>query len=209
MYSDKEIILIGYSGHAFVVCDILQSQNLIIGGYCDQEVKQINPYNLEYIGSERTKEAQDRIKNGKYFTAIGDNSIRSKVNQQLYKLLNIKATQAIHRQSIISPTAILSAGVMVSSGCIINACSVIGEGVICNTQSVIEHECHIGEYSHIAPGTILCGGVSVGSHTFIGARSVVKQGVKIGDNVTIGAGTVVICDIPDNSVVVGNPQRYL
>jgi hypothetical protein len=36
-----------------------------------------------------------------------------------------------------------------------------------------------------------------------------QQGITIGNNVTIGAGTVVIKDIPDNATVVGNPQRIL
>jgi acetyltransferase-like isoleucine patch superfamily enzyme len=38
---------------------------------------------------------------------------------------------------------------------------------------------------------------------------VVKQGIRIGSNVIIGAGTIVIKDIGNEEKVVGNPQRNI
>ena len=49
----------------------------------------------------------------------------------------------------------------------------------------------------------------IGNNVFIGAGSIVLPGVTIGDNVIIGAGSVVAKDIPDNSVAVGNPARVV
>lgn len=51
--------------------------------------------------------------------------------------------------------------------------------------------------------------VSIGNNVFIGAGSIVLPGIKIGDNVVIGAGSVVSRSIPDNSVAVGNPARVV
>ena len=45
--------------------------------------------------------------------------------------------------------------------------------------------------------------VTIGDNVFIGAGSIVLPGVSIGNNVVIGAGSVVSRDIPDNSVAVG------
>ena len=100
-------------------------------------------------------------------------------------------------------------GVMVAANATLNPLVELGTGVICNTSSSIDHECKIGDFTHIAPGAVLCGNVLVGKGTFVGANSVVRQGIKIGNNVTIGAGTVVVKDIPDGATVVGNPAKSL
>ena len=49
----------------------------------------------------------------------------------------------------------------------------------------------------------------IGNNVFIGAGSIVLPGVTIGNNVVIGAGSVVSQDIPDDSVAVGNPARVV
>ena len=80
---------------------------------------------------------------------------------------------------------------------------------IINTGAIIEHDCSIGDFSHIAPGAVLAGNVSIGSGCMIGANSVIKQGVKVGDNVIIGAGAVVLKDVNAETTFVGNPAKQI
>lgn len=51
--------------------------------------------------------------------------------------------------------------------------------------------------------------ITVGSNVWIGAGVQVMPGVSIGSNVVIGGGSVVVKDIPDNSVAVGNPCKVI
>ena len=51
------------------------------------------------------------------------------------------------------------------------------------------------------------GRVSIGDNVFIGAGSIVLPNVTIGSNVVIGAGSVVTHDVPDGMVIAGNPAR--
>jgi acetyltransferase-like isoleucine patch superfamily enzyme len=51
--------------------------------------------------------------------------------------------------------------------------------------------------------------ISIGNDVFIGFRTIIMPGVKIGNNVVIGAGSVVTKDIPDNSLAVGNPCKVI
>lgn len=51
--------------------------------------------------------------------------------------------------------------------------------------------------------------ITVGDNVWIGAGVQVMPGVKIGSNVVIGGGSVVVKDIPDNCVAVGNPCRVV
>lgn len=49
----------------------------------------------------------------------------------------------------------------------------------------------------------------IGNNSVIGVRSIILPGVKIGNNVIVGAGSVVTKDIPDNSIVAGNPAKII
>lgn len=58
-------------------------------------------------------------------------------------------------------------------------------------------------------GMTKIGRVIIGNNVFIGAESVVLPGVTIGNNVIIGANSTVTHDVPDNTVVVGNPAKRI
>ena len=49
----------------------------------------------------------------------------------------------------------------------------------------------------------------IGDNVTIGCHACIIGGVRIGNNVTIGAGAVIVKDVPDNAIVVGNPQRII
>ncbi len=51
--------------------------------------------------------------------------------------------------------------------------------------------------------------VKICDNVFIGAESVILPGVTVGNNVVIGAGSIVTKDVPDNVVVAGNPARVI
>lgn len=51
--------------------------------------------------------------------------------------------------------------------------------------------------------------IEIGNNVFIGMNSILLPGVKIGDNVIVGAGSIVTKSIPPNSVVGGNPAKFL
>ena len=51
--------------------------------------------------------------------------------------------------------------------------------------------------------------IIIGDNVYIGLRCIIMPGVRIGNNVIIGAGSIVTKDIPDNSVYAGNPARFI
>ena len=51
--------------------------------------------------------------------------------------------------------------------------------------------------------------ITIGNDVWLGGNVIVNPGVTIGNNVVIGSGSVVIKDIPDNSVAVGNPCKVI
>lgn len=199
------MILIGYGGHAFVAYGILNADGKLVTGYFDNEKKEFNPFNLQYLGSEKSETALNILNTNDFFISVGDNDIR----KNIYDYLACKQrlpVNAVHPSAIISKDSpLISKGVMISAGVIINPLTKIADGVICNTGCIIEHECVIGPFSHIGPGAVLCGNTKIGQKTFIGARAVIRQGITIGDNAMIGAGSVVVKNVPDNVTVMGCP----
>jgi sugar O-acyltransferase (sialic acid O-acetyltransferase NeuD family) len=201
----KQAIIIGYSGHSFVVLDMLQLNEYTIKGYYEKTIKSINPYNLKYLGSE---DELDIIETDiAIFITTGDNHTRNKIFENMSRYSD-QMPALFHPNSTVAKSVKIGNASVIMPGSVINAFSIIGKGVICNTGSIIEHECIIGDFSHIAPGAVLAGGVLIGSNSFIGANTVIKQGVKVGTNVIVGAGSVIIKDVADNSIVYGNPSKY-
>jgi sugar O-acyltransferase (sialic acid O-acetyltransferase NeuD family) len=200
----KPVAIVGYSGHGYVIIDILLSAGRLVTAYCDQEEKKFNPYHLNYLGKEA--EVINKLKKFDYFTCVGHNGIREKIHTQLSQYLG-NPINAIHPSAVISASVKMSDGIMIAANATLNPLVQLGKGVICNTSSSIDHECIIGDFCHLAPGAVLCGNVEVGKGSFIGANSVIRQGIRIGNHVTIGAGTVVVKDIPDGATVIGNPAK--
>ncbi|MET0463955.1 MAG: acetyltransferase [Chitinophagaceae bacterium] len=202
---DRPVVIIGYSGHAYVVIDALHLSGKRVTAYCDQELKTNNPFDLKYLGKE--KDATAELAAFDYFASVGDNGIRKKICDLVGSAIGRPAITVIHPRATVAGSAELGHGILVSAGAVINAVAVVGTGTICNTGCIVEHECQVGEYVHIAPGAVLCGNVTVGHNTFIGANSVIRQGITIGSGVVIGAGSVVTRDVPDGAQIFGNPAR--
>ncbi len=85
----------------------------------------------------------------------------------------------------------------------------IEDGVAVDDLTQVGHNVHIGRGTTIANGAVLCGGVVVGERCNIAPNACVRQRIRIGNDVTVGLGAVVIKDIPDNSVCAGNPAKRL
>jgi len=77
---------------------------------------------------------------------------------------------------------------------------------------------HVGEYSYVAfDAAILTHDLTrglrlhtrIGKNCFVGARSIILPGVLVGDGSIIGAGSVVVRDVPPHCIVAGNPAKVL
>ncbi len=121
---------------------------------------------------------------------------------------NDKKIQVIHTGRVdiegnveVGPYSVLHRGTMDDT--------IIRRGCKFGAYTNIGHNCYIGENTVMAAGVILNGGVSVGNNCWFGSGSLVKNHVSICDDVVIGMGAVVIKDIIESGIYVGNPAKYL
>lgn len=83
----------------------------------------------------------------------------------------------------------------------------IGNNVTCSYVQVLTHDASLNKF--VGNDCNKFGRVVIGDNVFIGIQTVILPNVHIGNNVIIGAGSVVTKDIPDDSLVVGNPARVI
>lgn len=80
----------------------------------------------------------------------------------------------------------------------------IGDHVHIEFNAVVSHGCKVGDFVTICPGVVLAGEVTVEDDVFIGANAtVIHGGITIGKGALIGAGAVVLTDVPAGEVVKG------
>mgnify|MGYP003495033839 CR=1 FL=1 len=116
------------------------------------------------------------------------------MEEKIYKELKDKGFEfpvIVDPSAIVADTVKIEEGTFVGKGVIINAEAKVGKLVILNTKCLVEHECLISDYSHVAVGAILCGQVEIGEAAFIGANATVIQCKKIEARKLVPAGTTV------------------
>jgi len=115
----------------------------------------------------------------------------------------------VHPTASISRMSRLGRGTVILQNATVASNATIGSHVMILPNSIISHDGRIGDFTCIAGGACVSGGVEVGALSYLGTNSAVIGNVKIGTRCLIGMGSVVLRDVPDESVVVGNPARFL
>lgn len=117
--------------------------------------------------------------------------------------------------NFISPKSILHPETAVGDNCIIGHNTVIspdariGNNVIIASGCMIGHDVIIGDHCFFSPGVSVAGSVDIGSCCFLGTNATIRNKVSIGKECVIGAGAVILEDIEDRSVYLGEPATKL
>lgn len=128
---------------------------------------------------------------------------RKIVHNKKFRLVN-----AIHPTAIVSPDTEIGECVYIGPGAIINPGTRIGDNAVIWAGTIIEHDNIIGKNVFITPGVRTAGYVEIGDDSFVGIGSNIAK-AKIGKNVTVGAGSLVLADIKSNSYVFGVPAKTI
>jgi len=142
------------------------------------------------------------------FVAIGDNGVRCRLTRRLEDLGRTLLTIR-HPRAVVSPRAEIGAGTVSIPGSVVNAGARVGEGVIINTLASVGHDCVVESFVQIASGTNLGGGARICQGAFLGLGVKVGPNVTIGEWCVVGAGSVVLRDLPPRTFCHGSPARVV
>jgi sugar O-acyltransferase (sialic acid O-acetyltransferase NeuD family) len=205
--SSLNLIIIGTGGHSRVIADAAMNSGFNLTGFLD----------LNYKGQDEKILGCDVLGGLSFLDtcdtnlillviAVGDNNRRSNLSLKL-KDKGFSIQTVIHPTAIVSKYCTIGEGCFINAGTIVNAGVVVDDGCILNTGVIVDHECKIGRYCHLAPGVKIAGRTTIDNYSFIGIGATLIESIKIGANVTIGAGSVVINDINSNTTVMGVPAK--
>jgi sugar O-acyltransferase (sialic acid O-acetyltransferase NeuD family) len=204
----KTLAILGASGHGKVVADAARSCGLwqSIVFYDDAWPAKTQNGDLAIVGNTQSLYTQhEKID---VVVAIGNNKVRLAKQCELASAGFSLAT-IIHNTAVISRSAVILPGTVVLAGAVVNADAVVGSACILNTNAVVEHDCILADGVHISPGACLAGGVTVGEVSWVGIGATVIQLTRIGKSVMVGAGAVVVTDLPDGVTAVGVPAKII
>ena len=206
---NKNVVIIGASGHGKVIADIVIKSGDNVIGFLDDNINLQNErifFDKTVIGLVSDCEAIQE-KNNEYFfiVGIGNNYVR----KEIFEKYRLNYYTAIHPNAIISSLVQIGEGTVIMANAVINANANIATNCIINTGAIVEHDNVIKKNVHISPNATLCGNVEIGELTHIGAGATIKNNIKIGNECVIGIGAVVVKDIIISGTYAGVPIKLL
>lgn len=208
----KDLIIFGASGFGREVAWAVERQNKmvatwhIIGFIDDDETIQgseINGYKV--IG--RTSDIV-KYTDAYFVVAIGSSRIREKIVSNMKKLNpDIKFGTVIDPSVELSDFVKIGEGTIICSHTIITVNIDIGSHVIINLDCTIGHDAIIKDFVTLYPSVNVSGNTNIGHAVELGTGMQIIQGKKVGDYSIVGAGAVVVKDIPEKCTAVGSPAK--
>ncbi len=204
----EPVLIVGGGGHAKVVIDALRAL-----GYSDAQLFIVDDDPARQGRTllsivVRAPSAELRLAGGWFHVAIGDCAARARTAQS-FRAAGLRALSVVHPAARIAGSARLAGGSFVAAGAIVGPDAALEDDCIVNHNAVVDHDCRIGLSCHVAPGATLGGGVSLGARVLVGAGASVLPGLSLGDDCVLGAGGVLLDDLPQRCTAVGVPALPL
>lgn len=211
----KKLAIFGTSGFSKEVLDIAMDQNYkeIVFLTHDENIKG------EVLGFpiQNEKNITTLAGNGYVFAiAAGSGDIREKIYKKypdlIYpNLIHSSVTFGYQIESIFAKAKglIFAAGVRITTAC------TFGDFIVLNLNATIGHDSRLDDFVSVMPGANISGNVHLCYGSYVGTGATVLQGkdeiskLQIGNKAIVGAGSVVVKAVVENTVVVGAPAKEL
>jgi len=209
----ENIVIIGSSGHAKVIIDIVEQEGKYkIKGIIDPEkIRGEKVLGYSILGQkEELPQLMELHSIRGAIVAIGDNYMRSEEVKRLKKICpEILFVSTKHPKSSIAKNVTIAEGTVIMAGAIVNPSCSIGSFCIINTNASLDHDSQMKNYSSLAPGVATGGNCIIGNCTAISIGASLSHGISIGDHTVIGAGSTVLENISSYKIAYGIPAKII
>ena len=204
-------VLLGAGGHARVVSCSMAAAGQPLQGLLDPALARRGTaewQGLPVLGDDDWLETADPsrvlLANG-----LGDmpTSARRREIFERWVARGFSFETVIHPSAVVSADLVAGQGVQLMAGTVIQPGVTIGANTVVNTRASVDHEVSLGKHVHVCPGAVLCGDVRIGDRSYIGPGAVIGRGVRIGEDCIIGAGSVVVKNVVPGARVLPRKPR--
>ena len=209
----ENIVIIGAGGFGREVKMLIDQINEgslqynLLGFYDDSVQKGTVVFGLEVLGS--VEELNQVTKPTAISIAIGLPKVKKDIKDKLSNPM-LSFPRLIHPSVVLGiPSETIGIGAIICAGTIITVNITIGEFVILNLGCTVGHDTVIGNYCSFMPQSNIAGEVILGEAVYVGMGVGIINQVTVGNNVTLGAGSVVVKNISSNCLAVGIPAKVI
>ena len=138
---------------------------------------------------------------------IGYNYLKVREEKYLFLKNKVKFGKIVHSTSWVDKSAIIFDGCVVYPKCVIDKNVIINHNTIINLNCTIAHDSVVGSSCFLSPSVSIAGFCNIENECFLGINSTLKDNIKIVKETTVGAGSVVVKNITEKGIYIGNPSK--
>ncbi|MBK8944987.1 MAG: acetyltransferase [Ignavibacteriae bacterium] len=213
----KKIIILGGSGIGMIAASIIEKNRIgeVIGFLNDFEKvgNKIGKFKkFPIIGKTEDLDNYLLDENTYFFIAY----VGLKNEKETFNKINSLQIPQKKLISIIDKTSVIpnefckiGNGVLIAPLAQLSTDTIVSDNCILLPNSYLGHDSTLEQFAHLATNAVVGANVLVGKGVHIGSNATIREKVCIGDFSLIGAGAVVLNDVPENSIVAGNPAKII
>ncbi|HIP34127.1 MAG TPA: hypothetical protein EYG89_05335 [Bacteroidia bacterium] len=213
----KKLVILGGSGIGMIAASIANDLGYYqVLGFLNDVIKTgtlIGKFNkIPVIGTTNDIEKHLLDKDTYFFIGYVGMQNEKQVYEKItsFKIPSNRFATLIHPSAII-PKGFCSIGngVMMAPLSQLSPDTTVEDNCILLPNSFLGHDSIMKQFSHIATNGVVGANVIIGKAVHIGSNATIREKVTIGDFSLIGASSMVLKDVPENTIIIGNPARIL
>lgn len=210
----KQLIIIGARGWgrevyaSFKETEDVKSGKITIKGFLDSKADAFENLRGKYPPILCSPEDYEIQSDDIFFVAMGNPKWR-KHYAEMFELKGAHFYTYISPDAFVNQTALIGEGSYVARWCAVSDNVKLGKHTLVHPYTCIGHDAEVHDYGTLLTGVFMGGGAIVGEESQMSPKSMIIPHKKIGRNVMVGAGSVVIRNVKDDTSVHGNPAKKI
>lgn len=207
----KQLYIVGAGGfgrelHSYVLRHPANGCDWKFAGFLDDNLDALKDYGsfASVTALRGHQPSPDRV----YLCGLGLPATKARLTEPMLKAGAVFIS-LVHTSVLMGERVKLGQGVILCPGAILTCDIQLGDFVTINLGTTIGHDVTVGDWTTVSSQCDLTGHVKVAEAVFIGSKVSVIPSRKIGAGSLVGAGSVVVRDVPHGATVFGNPAATL